>query len=566
MASDKIHKICSSVDERVQSLIKPDRFYIGLYDAKRHTIEFPWMTENSTHAAIREVRQVVENQLPDHVLVINSPVHFEKDFGVQIQISKLTYWPGGDVPASWLGVPIAFEGKTLGFMIAESYTSGAFDQRAASLLSTIASQTATAIERVRLDEVLERRIRGLDAVNTFGQRLSSTIQLSEAEILKLIHEQASEIMDTNNMYIAMYDEETDMVRFGLMYVDGEATHVESRRGGKGRTEWIIRNRRPILDLTRTESEAWYKVENRQEYIGEPFASWIGVPLVVNNQVIGVIATYHKTSDFVYDEHDLLILTSMANHAAMAIDNSRLLVQAMQRTLQLEQAQQTIAETEALLVRTGFAADYVHRMNNSAGTIPVWVDLIRDYFQKSSIQSEELNEYLSNIENEANNLLREAEKLKLPPQKSEVDLENLVYSLVRQAHVQMPASVTINLKSLASSAKVYANRSDVANAFWNIIQNGLEAMDYNGQLDIEIKRVNENQWLEISISDCGPGIPGSQIDDIFEPFVTTKARHTGYGLWRSKSIFNSLGGTIDCKNNEGLGATFTIRLPLNLGGD
>jgi hypothetical protein len=48
-------------------------------------------------------------------------------------------------------------------------------------------------------------------------------------------------MDTDTMYIALYDKATDTVRFGLMFVDGKPGHVASRSGGAGWTEWIIRS-------------------------------------------------------------------------------------------------------------------------------------------------------------------------------------------------------------------------------------------------------------------------------------------------------------------------------------
>jgi len=140
--------------------------------------------------------------------------------------------------------------------------------------------------------------------------------------LALIHEQTSELMDTENMYIALYDKEADMVRFPLMFVDGKPTQVESRSGGKGRTEWIIQNRRPIFIKTRDESIKWYE-QYGQEYIGEPFASWVGVPMMAGDKALGVIATFHKTKDFVYTKDDQDVLELMASPTAIVLQNARM---------------------------------------------------------------------------------------------------------------------------------------------------------------------------------------------------------------------------------------------------
>jgi GAF domain-containing protein len=140
--------------------------------------------------------------------------------------------------------------------------------------------------------------------------------------LALIDEQASAIMDTQNMYIALYNAQTDYVRFPLMRVNGESQEVTPRSGGHGRTEWIIENKEPIFISTKAESKAWYKESGREEYIGQAFASWIGVPMVAGEEVIGVIAAYHEEAEHLYSEDDLEILRLMADQAAIALKSAQ----------------------------------------------------------------------------------------------------------------------------------------------------------------------------------------------------------------------------------------------------
>ena len=88
--------------------------------------------------------------------------------------------------------------------------------------------------------------------------------MREGKILKRIHDHASKLMDTKNMYIALYDEATDTVRFPLAFVDGKAIHVETRKAGKGRTEEIIRTKKPIFIATKAEAEGWYNENPERE--------------------------------------------------------------------------------------------------------------------------------------------------------------------------------------------------------------------------------------------------------------------------------------------------------------
>ncbi|MCX6032278.1 MAG: GAF domain-containing protein [Chloroflexi bacterium] len=169
----------------------------------------------------------------------------------------------------------------------------------------------------------------------------TNIRLHEGGILALIHRQASKLMDTDNMYIALYDEATDTVRFPLAFVDGNRIDVtttegwQPRKAGKGRTEEIIRSKQPLFSATKAESEAWYGLPGHEEYVGRPFASWLGVPMMVGDKVLGVIATYHLTRDYVYNRDDREILQAMANQAAIALDNTRLFDDLQERIEELE---------------------------------------------------------------------------------------------------------------------------------------------------------------------------------------------------------------------------------------
>jgi GAF domain-containing protein len=277
--------------------------------------------------------------LSDSVIQAKAARLVEQDFEEELKKDGLRHWPEGDLPQSWMAVPMIAEDRTIGVIVVVNRRKPrAFGENGLRVLTSAARQAAVAIENARLIDQRDRKIASLRALYEMGQRLNSGIRLDEPEILRIIHQQASALMDTSNLYVALYEAATDTVHFPLMYVDGQSTKVESRSGGKGRTEWIIRSREPIFIETRDESVAWYE-KYGQEYIGEPFASWLGVPMIAGDKVLGVIATYHKTQDFVYTGDDKEILSLMANQAAVAIENARLYEhleeRVQERTKQLE---------------------------------------------------------------------------------------------------------------------------------------------------------------------------------------------------------------------------------------
>jgi nitrogen fixation/metabolism regulation signal transduction histidine kinase len=97
---------------------------------------------------------------------------------------------------------------------------------------------------------------------------------------------------------------------------------------------------------------------------------------------------------------------------------------------------------------------------------------------------------------------------------------------------------------------------------NLIKNALEAIDAKGLIEVSLHRVQKNNtdFIEIGLYDDGPGIKDEQIEQIFEPYVTTKAKGTGLGLAIVKKIIEEHGGAIWVDTSRKVGAGFIIQLP------
>jgi nitrogen fixation/metabolism regulation signal transduction histidine kinase len=97
---------------------------------------------------------------------------------------------------------------------------------------------------------------------------------------------------------------------------------------------------------------------------------------------------------------------------------------------------------------------------------------------------------------------------------------------------------------------------------NLIKNALEAIETRGLIEVNVRRIQKNNtnFVEITVYDDGPGIKEEQIEKIFEPYVTTKAKGTGLGLAIVKKIIEEHGGAIWVDTNRTTGAGFIIQLP------
>ena len=104
-----------------------------------------------------------------------------------------------------------------------------------------------------------------------------------------------------------------------------------------------------------------------------------------------------------------------------------------------------------------------------------------------------------------------------------------------------------------------DKDQITQAVLNILLNSIEAVDKNGEIMIDVKRVNDG--IQLSISDNGKGISKENVDKIFEPFFTTKKSGTGIGLALVKKIIDMHNGKIAIESKEGEGTRFIISLPV-----
>ena len=558
------HEILDLVHERAGELMDAQNMYIALYDEKTDTINFGLAFTEGKPLKI-EARKIDDQKRgrTEEIIRTGQPIF------IASQDESLQWYkkPGraeyvGKVSPSWIGVPMLTRNRVVG-VIATYHPDkdNIYGQDDLNILQAIANQAAIALDNSRT----------FQALVDFGQEVSAGIGLQEDEILKLIYDQASKLMDTNNMYIALYDDRVDEISFGLAFQAGKPITITARKiddAKRGRTEEIIRTQQPLFIPTRKKSIEWYAQPGHAEFIDNPLASWVGVPMMAEEKVLGVVATYHPDQDHVYTEGDVRILQSMANIAAVAIENARRYADVEEANARLESANAKIAQNEAVLVRTMIAADFVHHLNNLAGTIPIWVGRIKKRMKAALPENDpllnEVEKYLAKIVQDNDRLLREGEQIKSMPAPEILQVDDLLQSLVHQAYVQMPVEVEIRYEQ-KPLPPIRAVASELSNSLWCVLENGVDAMlPKGGVLEINTQVElgdHQKKWLQIEIKDHGKGIKEGNLSKIFQPFQSTKKGHMGYGLWRTKNIIDSLGGEITFKSLENQGTTFQIKLPV-----
>lgn len=146
----------------------------------------------------------------------------------------------------------------------------------------------------------------------------------------------------------------------------------------------------------------------------------------------------------------------------------------------------------------------------------------------------------------------------------VDIGLLLSRLLERLRPKIArANVRHNLQLEATNPLVQGNPRALEQVFTNLITNAIQAMgDQGGSLAIKIQTVKttgRRRYIEISVTDSGPGITRENLEHIFQPFFTTKASGTGLGLAITKRIITAHKGTIRV-NSFPVGTVFTVQLP------
>jgi signal transduction histidine kinase len=147
----------------------------------------------------------------------------------------------------------------------------------------------------------------------------------------------------------------------------------------------------------------------------------------------------------------------------------------------------------------------------------------------------------------------------PPTQRKVDINEVVQEALSRTVV--PENVEVVSQLDEGVPIIQADPDQLGHIFGNIILNGIQAMSEGGRLVVR-SEVSSSEWVAVSIADTGVGIPEENLGKLFEPLFTTKAKGVGLGLAVTKTLVEGHGGIIEVKSEEGVGSTFTVRLPMS----
>lgn len=225
-----------------------------------------------------------------------------------------------------LVVPLLSKDKIIGFLNLDSSTPNYFTEDDQRVASAFATQVVIALENSRLYTESQRRLTEQAILNEVMQSISSKLELNE--FLELVYRQVNRFIHAESFFIANYETETD--EWQVVYEKNvrEKNQFMRMKSSQGATGYVISTRKPLLVNNSREISEFREATGRKR-VGVPSKSWMGVPLIVADKVVGAMVAQSYEYENFYSQEDLNLFVMIASQVAVAFENARLFAQVQQ---------------------------------------------------------------------------------------------------------------------------------------------------------------------------------------------------------------------------------------------
>ncbi len=382
----------------------------------------------------------------------------------------------------------------------------------------------------------------------------------EATFLQMAIGLATELTESETASILEYDSEWNTLRFRSAPWFHQDLLSEVRVPLEGSIAgWVFTHRQPVIIQDTSQETRFFKGVDR--LTGLSTRSLVAVPIVVNNEVLGVLEVLNRLQGK-YTEEDVIALEILASVIGLRLSNMRL------------QQQMLLARADAMemeRLKNEFIAITSHELRTPLGLILGHATFLRELIEEPQYRSQldviirsaarlkEIVENLSNIEHYRSG----ASRLRKRP----VLVARLIEEVTAAFHPAIEQkNLHLNVEVKDPNLSVECDAEKIGIALRNLVQNAVTFTEPGGHILVRAEAVPGH--VKISVIDDGIGIPAKDLPHIFERFYQVEShltrRHGGLGLGLSitKAMIEMHGGQIWVESVEGKGSNFTFLLPVS----
>lgn len=387
---------------------------------------------------------------------------------------------------------------------------------------------------------------------------SLTLIVDKSLLIGNIVAKVKQICPVESVYIFLLDENT-----GKFKLQNEAKNKPVTLTNRSRlVSWLAVNEKHLI-ISRHPDIVSYFPPEEQEIIRQLGAELI-FPLKIMNQINGTIFLGKKTDGAPFTEQELNLLSILINQATFAIEHASLYEQQTERLKKMYR-------TDRLATLGELAAGAAHEIRNPLTAIRSTIQYLSKDFSADPVKSEMVTELISEVER-INKIVQGLLSFARPSDlnTSDINIEQLInQTLLLVTNTLRKQNVEVEFEYFTDNTTIQGDAEQLKQVFLNIILNAVEAMGKNPPersrtLIISIEKgtpINtHSRYLIISFEDSGKGIEQKNIENVFNPFFTTKEEGTGLGLAICYGIINRHEGEIEVKSVPDKGTCMNIKLP------
>jgi GAF domain-containing protein/ActR/RegA family two-component response regulator len=349
------------------------------YDSASILLNAPGVTDGS-QAILQAVRGEIPGLQQGDLLTFipespNLSIYRSKQPMVIGDVTRRERWELGvkdrlvTIPGnSWIGAPMLIGDRIIGLITLDKAQPNHYTEQDAETAFALARQAAIAVENARLFESEQERRQVADTLIDVGRTVASTLQLEE--VLSNILEQMQRVVDYDGATIQLSEPGIETpTPLTLNAIHGAVaippgTIMEYQENSHNHQ--IYNLRRPVILDDVEQSENWtFKIDT--PWITTPVRAWMGVPMMVQDRIIGII-TLDKFEPGFYSERDADTIFALARQAAVAVENAQLHERQQETLAELRKRARRLASLHRIATVTTSSLDRTRVMSAAASLL------------------------------------------------------------------------------------------------------------------------------------------------------------------------------------------------------
>lgn len=419
-------------------------------------------------------------------------------------------------------------------------------------------------------EEVHQRLDELATVNQVSQALTEKLELSE--LIKMVGEQMKNLFKSDITYLAILDSDKEFINFP--YQDGDS--MPPMKYGDGLTSSIIKTGKSMLINHDKDIMATYD-KIGVEQTGKRAVSYLGVPIPVEDTIIGVLSVQSTSQESRFQEEDKRLLNTIAINVGVALHNAELYEEAKEAKAKAEDANEA---------KSAFLSTVSHELRTPLTSVLGFAKIIRKrledkIFPAVSVDDQKIKRTMKQVSENLNVVVSEGERL--------TNLINDVLDLAKiesgrmEWHMKPIFLQDVISRAIASTSALFeekdlklekniaadlplisADEDKLIQVVINLLSNAVKFTD-KGKVTVEA--YIDNAQIMVEVQDTGIGIAEEDRHKIFERFrqagdtLTDKPKGTGLGLPICREIIEHHGGIIWMKSEPGVGSSFFFTMPV-----